>query len=178
MRAARPSPSGSWHLRSITPFIINLCTLIDILFDERRLPGRISVSRSYNSKVTLTRHHASSVFMLPPLPPTDLNHISLSRLISEKGQTFPPIHYFLRVWGRRDVSEMDPGQSCCEPPRESWARSFLRWGEAYVAWSFQRDCCAHWTHLFPGVIMALPVKSAFDKREEGSNMSTYYMCHF
>lgn len=114
MHLAHPLPSDGWHLRGIMAFIIILSTLIDTLFDQRRYPLWIRVSRCQKCKIPLIRN-ASSVFI--PFPPTlicplpsflhpvsphffslsltHLNHISLSRLCTEKGQTFPPILFFL-----------------------------------------------------------------------------------
>lgn len=82
MHLAHPLPSDGWHLRGIMAFIIILSTLIDTLFDQRRYPLWIRVSRCQKCKIPLIRN-ASSVFI--PFPPTLICPLSLffaSRLSS------------------------------------------------------------------------------------------------
>ena len=62
MHPAHPLLPDGWHLRGIMPFIIILWTLIDALFDQRRYPGWIRVSRCQKCKISLIRN-ASSVFI-------------------------------------------------------------------------------------------------------------------
>lgn len=138
MHLAHPLPSDGWHLRGIMAFIIILSTLIDTLFDQRRYPLWIRVSRCQKCKIPLIRN-ASSVFI--PFPPTLICPLSLffaSRLSSfflplpdtfESHITFQTVHrkrsnipshsLFLTDVPASSlpvVAEMDPGQ------RRLWTR--------------------------------------------------------
>lgn len=146
MHLAHPLPSDGWHLRGIMAFIIILSTLIDTLFDQRRYPLWIRVSRCQKCKIPLIRN-ASSVFI--PFPPTLICPLSLffaSRLSSfflplpdtfESHITFQTVHrkrsnipshsLFLTDVPASSlpvVAEMDPGQRRLWTGKESWARSF------------------------------------------------------
>lgn len=116
--------SDGWHLRSKMSFIIILWKLIDMLFDQRRYPGWICVPRCQKCRRS-SRRIASSVSIIAvcslrfhslspcffSLSLTYLNHISLSRLCSEKGQAFSPILFSNWCVSQSPpvVAEMDPG---------------------------------------------------------------------